>query len=67
MRKGIPTHKVIRTRSIAFASNRSKALRNEAHATKPKCGRAVQSYDPEKYLNFWVNNLVSIRNENDNG
>jgi hypothetical protein len=46
MRKNIPTHKVIRTRSIVFASNRSKALRNEAHAIKPKCGRASKSYDP---------------------
>ena len=62
MRNGIPTSKVIRTRSIAFASNRSKALRNEAHATKPKCGRAKQSYDPARRLQFWLNQ-VSLTDE----
>ena len=62
MRNGIPTSKVIRTRSIAFASNRSKALRNEAHASKPKCGRAKQSYDPARRLQFWLNQ-VSLTDE----
>lgn len=67
MRKNIPTQKVIRTRSIAFAPNRSKALRNEAHASKPKCGRAKQSYDPQRRLQFWLkqvslsDELLSIR------
>lgn len=61
------THKVMRTRSVAFAPNRSKSLRNQAHATKPKCGRAKQSYDPQKRLDFWLkqvslaDELVSIR------
>ena len=62
MREDIPTHKVIRTRSVAFASNRSKALRNEAHASKPKCGRAKQSYDPARRLQFWLNQ-VSLTDE----
>lgn len=67
MRENIPTSKVIRTRSIAFASNRSKALRNEAHATKPKCGRAKKSYDPQIRMQFWLkqmsltDELLSIR------
>ena len=67
MRNGIPTSKVIRTRSIAFASNRSKALRNEAHASKPKCGRAKKSYDPQVRMQFWLkqmsltDELLSIR------
>ena len=69
MRNGIPTSKVIRTRSIAFASNRSKALRNEAHATKPKCGRAKKSYDPQVRMQFWLkqmsltDELLSIRKD----
>ena len=72
MRKDIPTHKVIRTRSVAFASNRSKALRNEAHASKPKCGRAKQSYDPARRLQFWLkqvsltDELLSIRKQVNN-
>jgi len=72
MRKDIPTHKVIRTRSVAFATNRSKALRNEAHASKPKCGRAKQSYDPARRLQFWLNQvsltdeLLSIRKQVNN-
>ena len=57
MRKDIPTSKVIHTRSIVFAPNRSKSLRNEAHATKPKCGRAKQSYDPQKRLQFWLKQM----------
>ena len=67
MRNGIPTSKVIRTRSLAFAPNRSKSLRNEAHASKPKCGRAKQSYDPQARLQFWLkqmsltDELLSIR------
>ncbi len=69
MRKDIPTHKVIRTRSVAFATNRSKALRNEAHASKPKCGRAKQSYDPARRMQFWLkqmsltDELLSIRKD----
>jgi hypothetical protein len=59
MRKDIPTSKVIHTRSIVFAPNRSKALRNEAHASKPRCGRAVQSYDPQKRLQFWLKQMSS--------
>ncbi len=72
MRNGIPTSKVIRTRSIAFASNRSKALRNEAHASKPKCGRPKQSYDPQARLQFWLkqmsltDELLSIRKQVNN-
>jgi len=72
MRNGIPTSKVIRTRSIAFASNRSKALRNEAHATKPKCGRAKKSYDPQVRMQFWLkqmsltDELLSIRKQVNN-
>ena len=67
MREDIPTHKVIRTRSVAFATNRSKALRNEAHASKPKCGRAKKSYDPQIRMQFWLkqmsltDELLSIR------
>ena len=67
MRENIPTSKVIRTRSVAFASNRSKALRNEAHASKPKCGRAKKSYDPQIRMQFWLkqmsltDELLSIR------
>jgi hypothetical protein len=67
VRKDIPTSKVIHTRSIVFASNRSKALRNEAHATKPKCGRAKKSYDPARRMQFWLkqmsltDELLSIR------
>lgn len=57
MRKDIPTSKVIHTRSIVFAPNRSKSLRNEAHAIKPKCGRAKQSYDPQKRLQFWLKQM----------
>jgi len=57
MREDIPTHKVIRTRSVVFASNRSKALRNEAHATKPKCGRAKKSYDPQVRMQFWLKQM----------
>ena len=72
MRNGIPTSKVIRTRSIAFASNRSKALRNEAHASKPKCGRAKKSYDPQVRMQFWLkqmsltDELLSIRKQVNN-
>lgn len=72
MRNGIPTSKVIRTRSIAFASNRSKSLRNEAHATKPKCGRAKKSYDPQVRMQFWLkqmsltDELLSIRKQVNN-
>ena len=57
MRKDIPTSKVIRTRSVVFAPNRSKALRNEAHATKPKCGRAKKSYDPQVRMQFWLKQM----------
>ena len=72
MRKDIPTHKVIRTRSIAFAPNRSKSLRNEAHASKPKCGRAKKSYDPQIRMQFWLkqmsltDELLSIRKSVEN-
>lgn len=72
MRENIPTSKVIRTRSVAFASNRSKALRNEAHATKPKCGRAKKSYDPQIRMQFWLkqmsltDELFSIRKDVNN-
>ena len=59
MRNGIPTSKVIRTRSLAFAPNRSKSIRNEAHATKPKCGRAKKSYDPQKRMQFWLRQMSS--------
>ncbi len=57
---------------FTFASNRSKALRNEAHASKPKCGRAKQSYDPARRLQFWLNQvsltdeLLSIRKQVNN-
>ena len=72
MRENIPTSKVIRTRSVAFATNRSKALRNEAHATKPKCGRAKKSYDPQIRMQFWLkqmsltDELFSIRKSVEN-
>ena len=72
MRKDIPTHKVIRTRSIVFAPNRSKSLRNEAHASKPKCGRAKKSYDPQIRMQFWLkqmsltDELFSIRKQVNN-
>jgi len=69
MRGDIPTSKVIHTRSIVFAPNRSKSLRNEAHASKPKCGRAKKSYDPARHLQFWLkqmsltDELISIRKD----
>ena len=69
MRKDIPTSKVIHTRSIVFAPNRSKALRNEAHASKPRCGRAKKSYDPQVRMQFWLkqmsltDELFSIRKD----
>jgi len=69
VRKDIPTGKVIHTRSIVFASNRSKALRNEAHASKPKCGHAKKSYDPARRMQFWLkqmsltDELLSIRKD----
>jgi hypothetical protein len=69
MRENIPTSKVIHTRSVVFAPNRSKSLRNEAHATKPKCGRAKKSYDPQVRMQFWLkqmsltDELFSIRKD----
>lgn len=58
------TDRVIKSRSIIYAPNRDKSLRGDAQRTRFKTPRAVVSYDQEKWLAHWLQQ-VSIRNSNE--